>query len=81
MLTYREKICKGKEEMGEEKKGNRKREGGKLTMAFQFSKPLKFVLGLPKWEFSNGKKHFIPGNKIRKTDFAPSEKYSSYASV
>ena len=42
---------------------------------------LKFVLGLPKWEFCSGKKHFTPGNQIRKNDFAPSEKYSSYASV
>ena len=31
--------------------------------AFQFSKPLKFVLGLPKWEFSTGKKHFRLGKK------------------
>ena len=47
--------------------------------AFHFSKPLKFVWGLPKWEFSAGKNHFMPGKKIRKKDFAPSEKYSSYA--
>ena len=33
------------------------------------------------WEFSTGKKHFTPGKKIRKNDFAPSEKYSSYAPV
>ena len=26
-----------------------------------FSKPLKFVLGLPKWKFSTGKKYFRPG--------------------
>ena len=46
---------------------------------FHFSKPLKFVLGLPKWKFSTVKKHFTPGKKIRKNDFAPSEKFSCYA--
>ena len=46
---------------------------------FQFSKPLKFVkLGLPKCEFSTGKKHFTLGKKSGKNDTAPSEKYSSY---
>ena len=40
--------------------------------AFHFSKPLKFVLGLPKWEFSTRK-------IIQKNDFESSEKYSSYA--
>ena len=39
---------------------------------FSLFKTLKFVLGLPKWEFSTRK-------KIRKNDFAPSEKHSSYA--
>ena len=34
---------------------------------FHFSKRRKFVLGLPKWKFSAGK-------KIWKNDFAPSEK-------
>ena len=48
--------------------------------AFHFSKPLKFVFGLPKCEFSTGKKAFHTGKKIRKNDFAPSEKYYSYAS-
>ena len=43
--------------------------------------PLKFVLSLPKWDFFTGKKHFTTGKKFRKTDFAPSEKYSSYAPV
>ena len=48
--------------------------------AFHFSKPLKFFLGVPKWEFSTGKKHFMPGKKIRKKNyFVPSEKYSCYA--
>ena len=40
--------------------------------AFHFWKRRKFVLGLPKWEFS-------AGGKIRKNDFAPSEKYACYA--
>ena len=41
-------------------------EGGKATKRgedffffFHFSKPLKSVLGLPKWKFSTGKKHFM----------------------
>ena len=32
-----------------------------VFFVFHFSKPLKFVLGLPKWEFSTGKKHFTIG--------------------
>ena len=31
--------------------------------AFHFSKRQKFVLGLPKWKFSAGKKHFTTGKK------------------
>ena len=67
---------------GEELKENRKREGGKLKMEggkvtkwgknlsfffyLHFSKTLKCVLGLSKWEFSTGKKHFTPGKKQEK---------------
>ena len=40
--------------------------------SFHFWKWRKFVLGLPKWEFSTGKKNW-------KNDFAPSEKYACYA--
>ena len=40
-----------------------------------FSKPLKFVLGLPKWKFSTGKKHFTPEKKIRKNEFAPQKNF------
>ena len=47
--------------------------------ASHFSKPLKFVLGLPKWKFSTGKKAFHSGEKIKKNDFAPSKKFSCYA--
>ena len=45
---------------------------------FRFSKPLKFVLGPPKWKFSTGKKYFMPKKKNRKNDFAPSENFSCY---
>ena len=59
LLTYREKRGKEKTENGEERKENRKTgrwitENGR-RFAFHFSKPLKFVLCLPKWEFSTGK--------------------------
>ena len=37
--------------------------------------------GLPKWKVSTGKKHFTPAGKIGKSYFAPSEKYSSYATA
>ena len=56
-----------------------KMEGGKVTkwgenpfffffffFLFHFSKPLKFVLGLPKWEFSTGKKTFHAWKKSGK---------------
>ena len=46
--------------------------------AFHFSKPMKFVLGLPKGEFLPGKS-IHTGKKFKKNDFAPSEKYSFYA--
>ena len=49
-------------------------------LSFYISKRLKFGLGLPKWKFATGKKHFTPGEKcLRKNDFAPSEKFSCYA--
>ena len=46
--------------------------GGKLEM--EVGKVIKrgedqFVLGLPKWEFSTGKKHFTPGKKSGKMTF------------
>ena len=46
---------------------------------FHFSKRLKFVLGLPKWGFSTEKIAFHARKKIRKNNFAPSEKYACYA--
>ena len=42
---------------------------------------LKFVLGLPKWGIFYRKKAFQHGKKSQENDFAPSEKYSSYALV
>ena len=50
--------------------------------AFHFWKRQKF--GSLFWiyqngNFSTGKEHFTPGKKIRKNDFAPSEKYACYA--
>ena len=41
--------------------------------AFHFPKPLKFVLGLSKWKFSTGQKHFTPGKKSGKLTL-PSQK-------
>ena len=55
-------------------------EGGKSSkmrrgrfFAFHFPKGRKFVLGVPKWKFSIGKKHFTPG-KNQENDLALSEK-------
>ena len=49
--------------------------------ACHFSKPVKFVLGLPKWNVLPGKSIQAGWEKItksRKNDFAPSEKFSCY---
>ena len=64
------------------RKSYKKRWGPPLfcfVLFFHFWKRRKLVLGLPKWEFSTGKKHFMPGKNIRKNDFVPSEKYVCYA--
>ena len=37
-----------------------------FIFAFHFSKPLNFVLGLPKWEFPTGKRHFTLGKNSGK---------------
>ena len=37
-----------------------------FSFPFHFSKPLKFVLGLPKWEFSTGKNQFTLGKNQEK---------------
>ena len=39
--------------------------------ASHFWKRRKFVLGLPNWEFSTGKKHFTPGKKSGKMTLPP----------
>ena len=43
-------------------------EGGSYKMR---RGPLKFVLGLPKWEISTGKKLFTPGKKSEKITLPP----------
>ena len=58
-----------------------KMEGGKVTewredpFAFNFSKPLKFVLGLPIWKFSTGKKAFHAGKKNQEKWLCPLRKF------
>ena len=42
-----------------------------FSFAFHFSKSLKFVLGLPKWRFSTGRKLFTPGKKSGKMTLPP----------
>ena len=49
-------------------------------LLFTFKKSLKFVLGLPKWEFSTGKKHFTLAKNLEKW-LCPFWKISSYAPV
>ena len=49
------------------------------SSSFHFWKRRKFVLGLPKWEFSTGKKTFHAWKKIRKNYFPHSGKYACYA--
>ena len=41
----------------------------------------EICLGLPKWTIFTWKIHISPREKIGKTDFATSEKYSSHASA
>ena len=50
-----------------------------FCFAFHFLKRREFILGLPEWEFATGKKSISCREKIRKNDFAPSEKYACYA--
>ena len=75
------KIGKMEQKKGKSKKGRWKIENGRrksyknrwgpFFFTFHFAKRLKFVLGLPKWEFPTGQKTFHGGKKIRKNDFAP----------
>ena len=76
-VKWSKKEGKSSKKEGKSHKGKWKVESYKMIFFFfffacHFSKPLKFILGLPKWEFSTGK-------KIRKNGFAPSEKHFSYA--
>ena len=80
--NWKEKKKEGNWKWNDEKLQNEERTLEDFFFSFFFcfslSKPLKFVLGLPKWEFSTGKNYFTSGEKNRKNnDFAPSEKYSS----
>ena len=79
----RETRKKGKMEK-KKRKIKKGREGGKLENGrrktyqmrkglffFFFSKPLKFVLGVPKWEFSTRKKFFYGGKKNQEKWLCP----------
>ena len=75
MEKKRRKIVKGKVENWKCKEENLENEERTFFFfffffAFHFSKPVKFVLGLPKWKCSIGKKHITPG-KIRKKWLCP----------
>ena len=74
-------LCEEKKENCKREGGKLKMEGGKVTkegedlfflflfffwFVSHFSKPLKFVLDLPKWKFSTGKKHFTLGKNLKK---------------
>ena len=83
MEKKRMKIVKGEVENWKWKEGKVPKWGEDFCFFFlsTFKKRQKFVLGLPKWKFSTGKKRFTPGKKSGKNDFAPSEKFSCYAPV
>ena len=72
MEQERRQIEKGKVEnenwMRKSDKMRREMRRGPFFFFFgcHFSKPLKFVLGQPKWEFSTWKKHFITGKNQEK---------------
>ena len=63
----RRKIVKGRWKIG---RGSNKKLWKEVRtfffFAFHFWKRRKFVLGLPKWEFPTGKKHFTPGKNQEK---------------
>ena len=68
--NWEEKAMKGGKLEMEAGKRQKKR-WGPFFFAFHFWKRRKFVLGLPKWEFSTGKKHFTPGKKSGKMTLPP----------
>ena len=75
-------MWKGRQEIenGKWKKYENKQRTFFSFFSFHFLKPLKFAWSVPKWKISTGKKHILRREKIGKSDFAPSEKYSFYAS-
>ena len=73
------KLLKGRWKIGNgSRKSYKKWWGTFFFFAFHFWIRRKFVLGLPKWEFLP-RKNISRREKIRKNDFAPSEKYACYA--
>ena len=48
-------------------------------LCFSLLKTMEICFGCTKMEFSTGKKTFYARKKVRKNDFAPSEKYVCYA--
>ena len=95
LLTYREKRGKEKRERGENwvekvenwkwKQENVRKRGDDLFFFFFFCfsllKMTKICFGSTKMEIFYREKAFHAGKKIRKNDFAPSEKYACYAPV
>ena len=88
LLTYQEKRRKEKGNMEKKRRKILNIRGKRMKssrghfflfffFSFHFLKSLKFVLGLPKWKFLLGKS-ISRREKIVKSDFALSEKYSSY---
>ena len=93
LLTYREKRGKEKRERGENwvekvenwkwKQENVRKRGEDLFFFFFFCfsllKTTKIFFGSTKMWIFHREKSFQAGKKIRKNDFAPSEKYACYA--
>ena len=76
----RKKMEKGgkwrrKENGRREKLKNEERTFFFFFFAFHFSKRLKFVLGLPKWKFSTGKRHVTLGKKSGKMILPPQKNF------
>ena len=81
-IEKKREIAKGKVENGKWKVEKLQNEERSFFFFFffsffasHFSKPLKFVLSLPKWKFSTGKKHFTPGKNSGKMTLPPQKKF------
>ena len=74
-LRRKGKFLKGKVENWKWKVEKLQNEESSPPLFFHLSKPLKFVLGLPKWKFSTGKKHFTPGEKSGKMTLPPQKNF------